>query len=340
MVQTRWGHLNRSFSPFTGIQAVFLDSHFLIEHQARHGSRRFFNFNGTAGIWRRECIEAAGGWQADTLTEDLDLSYRAQLSGWRFQFLPDVVAPAELPVDMGAFKSQQRRWAKGSIQTALKMLPRVWRSRQPLRVKVESFFHLTSNLSYLLFLVSAFLLPPLLLIDTPVELSTMLFWAGLFLAGTIGVCVFFAVSQRAQGLSWGRAVLRVPAALALGMGMSLTQARAVLEALTGVTGEWERTPKYAITRQRQQWRDKRYAGAPAWAGLGEFAAALYFSGVMVLAVGREQLAPVPFLILLVSGLVYVGWLSWQVHPSRAAGRGGEAREAVVPGRAQPARDWS
>jgi cellulose synthase/poly-beta-1,6-N-acetylglucosamine synthase-like glycosyltransferase len=337
MVQTRWGHINRGYSSFTGIQAVFLDSHFLIEHQARHGSQRFFNFNGTAGVWRRECIEAAGGWQADTLTEDLDLSYRAQLCGWQFRFLPDVVAPAELPVDIGAFKTQQRRWAKGSIQTAIKMLPAVWKSHQPLKVKIESFFHLTSNFSYLLFLVSAFLLPPLLLMDTPMEPHTVLFWTTLFLAGTVGVCVFFAVSQRAQGLSWTRALLRVPSALALGMGMSLTQARAVIEALGGVMGDWERTPKYAITRRQQNWRHKRYADGTGWAGVGEMASAVYFAGVIALAAGRGQLAPIPFLILLVSGLAYVGGLSWRVRPARSVEPNGETLELVSSERPQTAR---
>jgi cellulose synthase/poly-beta-1,6-N-acetylglucosamine synthase-like glycosyltransferase len=319
MVQTRWGHINRGYSAFTGIQAVFLDGHFLIEHQARHGARRFFNFNGTAGIWRRQCIESAGGWQADTLTEDLDLSYRAQLAGWRFCYLPEVLAPAELPVDITAFKSQQRRWAKGSIQTAIKMLPEVWRRPLPLKVKVESFFHLTSNFTYVLFLVSAFLLPPLLMVEARTDLTAVLFWATLFLAGTVGVCLFFAVSQRAQGLSWGRAVGRVPSALALGMGMSLSQARAVLEALAGVMGDWERTPKYAITRRDQGWRHKRYAGGSRLLGLGELAAAVYFAMVMALAAGRGQLAPIPFLLVLVSGLGYVGWLSWRIRPARSRG---------------------
>jgi cellulose synthase/poly-beta-1,6-N-acetylglucosamine synthase-like glycosyltransferase len=318
MVQTRWGHVNRGYSLFTGIQAVLLDSHFLIEHQARHGSHRFFNFNGTAGVWRRACVEDAGGWQADTLTEDLDLSYRAQLAGWRFRFLPAVVTPAELPVDIGAFKSQQRRWAKGSIQTALKMLPEVWRSRQPLKVKIEAFFHLTSNFSYLLFLVSAFLLPPLLLIDTPMDLQTVLFWSTLFLAGTVGVCIFFAVSQRALGLSWPRAILRVPSALAMGMGMSLTQARAVVEALGGVMGDWERTPKYAITAPQQHWRHKRYVNGATLAGGGELLLAIYFLGVMALAGLRGQVAPIPFLALLVTGLTYVGWLSWRARPQGAS----------------------
>src|SRR6266508_3586776 len=164
MVQARWEHLNRDYSLLTRIQSIFLDGHFVIEHTARHRSGRFFNFNGTAGIWRRTCLEDAGGWQSDTLTEDLDASYRAQLAGWRFVYLQDVVAPAELPVDMNAFKSQQHRWAKGSIQTGKKLLPVILRSAYPWRVKLEAVFHLTGNVSYLLVLLLALLIVPAIVI--------------------------------------------------------------------------------------------------------------------------------------------------------------------------------
>ncbi|MGA9992367.1 MAG: cellulose synthase family protein, partial [Thiobacillaceae bacterium] len=150
MVQARWGHINQDYSLLTKIQSILLDAHFVLEHGARNRSHCFFNFNGTAGIWRRETIGSAGGWQHDTLTEDLDLSYRAQLAGWRFVFLPDLVSPAEVPVEMNSFKSQQHRWAKGSIQTCIKLLPRILGSKQPLSVKVEAFFHLTANFNYLL----------------------------------------------------------------------------------------------------------------------------------------------------------------------------------------------
>src|SRR5215204_7408862 len=141
MVQARWGHINQDYSLLTKIQSILLDAHFVLEHGGRNRSGCFFNFNGTAGIWRREVISDAGGWQHDTLTEDLDLSYRAQLRGWRFVFLPDLVAPAEVPVEMNSFKSQQHRWAKGSIQTCMKLLPMILRSNQPLSVKAEAFFH-------------------------------------------------------------------------------------------------------------------------------------------------------------------------------------------------------
>ena len=160
MIQTRWGHLNRCYSLLTRVQAMFLDGHLLLEQTARSRSGRFFNFNGTAGLWRRSCIEEAGGWQHDTLTEDLDLSYRAQLVGWKFIFLPDVVTPAELPVDMNGFKSQQHRWTKGSIQTCKKILPTIWRSKLPLLIKLEATGHLMSNFAYLLLACLCVLLHP------------------------------------------------------------------------------------------------------------------------------------------------------------------------------------
>ncbi|MEO8352745.1 MAG: glycosyltransferase, partial [Chthoniobacteraceae bacterium] len=181
MIQTRWGHLNRTFSLLTRVQAMFLDGHLLLEQTARSRSGRFFNFNGTGGLWRRSTIEDAGGWQHDTLTEDLDLSYRAQLKGWRFIFLPDLVTPAELPVDMNGFKSQQHRWTKGSIQTCLKLLPKVWRAELPLLVKIESTAHLTSNYAYLLLFCLCVLMHPTsggvasvwrtVLVDIPLFLS-------------------------------------------------------------------------------------------------------------------------------------------------------------------------
>ena len=148
MVQARWGHINQDYSLLTKIQSILLDGHFVLEHGGRNRAGRFFNFNGTAGIWRRAAIDDAGGWQHDTLTEDLDLSYRAQLRGWQFVFVPDLIAPAEVPVEMNAFKSQQHRWAKGSIQTCRKLLPQILRAKVPLAVKAEAFFHLTANFNY------------------------------------------------------------------------------------------------------------------------------------------------------------------------------------------------
>ena len=243
MVQARWGHLNRSHSLLTRVQAIFLDAHFLIEHVARSRSGRFFNFNGTAGIWRRACLLDAGGWEHDTLTEDLDISYRAQMRGWRFVYRPDLVAPAELPPDPPAFKAQQHRWAKGSIQTARKLLPRIWRAPLPLRVKLEATLHLTNNLAFLLLLGLLISIPATLVVDPGWGVSQGLLGLPFFFLATGPVSLFYIVSQRGAGAGWLRSITSVPLVLCLGMGMSLNAARAVLEALLGISSEFVRTPK-------------------------------------------------------------------------------------------------
>ncbi len=197
MIQTRWGHVNEDYSLLTKIQALLLDAHFVLEHGSRNRGGCFFNFNGTAGIWRRDAITDAGGWQHDTLTEDLDLSYRAQLRGWQFIFLPDHVAPAELPVEMNAFKSQQHRWAKGSIQTFLKLMPLILQSKQPFRVKAEAFFHLSANFNYPLMCVLAVLMGPSMIIRYNMGWYEMLLIdIPLFVAATASVANFYMVCQR------------------------------------------------------------------------------------------------------------------------------------------------
>ncbi len=195
VVQARWGHLNHDYSLLTRVQAILLDGHFVLEHGARNRSGCFFNFNGTAGVWRRVAIADAGGWQHDTLTEDLDLSYRAQMRGWKFLFLPDLVTPAEVPVEMNAFKSQQHRWAKGSIQTCRKVLPYLLQSNLPLKVKVEAFFHLTANFNYLLMIVLSVLMFPAMVVRYDMGWTEMLLIdVPLFLAATASVFNFYLIS--------------------------------------------------------------------------------------------------------------------------------------------------
>src|SRR6188474_78905 len=278
MVQVRWGHINRDYSLLTQVQSVLLDGHFILEHGGRNRSGRFFNFNGTGGIWRREAIADAGGWQHDTLTEDLDLSYRAQMKGWRFVFLPHVVAPAEVPVEMNSFKSQQHRWAKGSIQTCMKLLPRILRSNQPLKVKVEAFFHLSANFNYLLMSVLSVLMFPamwvrynmgwyeMLLIDVP-----------LFAAATLSVCNFYIVSQRELYPDWRQRLKYLPFLMSIGIGLCVNNTRAVLEAIFGKQSEFARTPKYGIERDSDEWVGKKYHQAVGVQPLIEFALGLYFT---------------------------------------------------------------
>ncbi|MDQ6808839.1 MAG: glycosyltransferase family 2 protein [Verrucomicrobiota bacterium] len=306
MIQTRWGHLNRGYSLLTRVQAMFLDGHLLLEQTARSRSGRFFNFNGTAGLWRRTCIEEAGGWQHDTLTEDLDLSYRAQLAGWKFIFLSDVITPAELPVDMNGFKSQQHRWTKGSIQTCKKLLPTVWRSDLSLPLKIEATAHLTSNFAYLLLASLCVLLHPsvggpqagwlrILLLDVPI-----------FLTASLSVAVFYICAQRElHPRTWMKEILLLPALLALGVGMSINNARAVLEAMFNHESEFTRTPKYGIERKSQAWRSCKYMPLKSLLPLVEMAFAIYFGYFLYFAIAHRQFLSVPFLVMFLLGFLYV-----------------------------------
>ena len=220
MVQARWGHINQDYSLLTKIQSILLDGHFVLEHGGRNRGGRFFNFNGTAGIWRRAAIEDAGGWQHDTLTEDLDLSYRAQLRGWRFVFVPDLIAPAEVPVEMNAFKSQQHRWAKGSIQTCRKLLPQILRRTCRSGVKAEAFFHLTANFNYPLMVVLSVLMFPSMVIRYNMGwYEMMLIDVPLFFAATFSVCNFYMVCQREIHPDWRARIKYLPFLMSIGIGL-------------------------------------------------------------------------------------------------------------------------
>jgi cellulose synthase/poly-beta-1,6-N-acetylglucosamine synthase-like glycosyltransferase len=306
MIQTRWGHLNRGYSLLTRVQAMFLDGHLLLEQVARSRSGRFFNFNGTAGLWRKSCICASGGWQHDTLTEDLDLSYRAQLEGWKFVFLTDVVTPAELPVDMNGFKSQQHRWTKGSIQTCKKLLPRIWRSRLSLPIKIEATAHLTSNFAYLLLAFLCLLLHPSLGGPQSSWVRTFLLDVPIFLSASLSVAVFYICAQRElHPHTWLKEILLLPALLALGVGLSINNARAVLEAVFNHPSEFKRTPKYGIEHKSQSWRSCRYMPLKSFLPIIEIAFATYFSYFVWYALAHGQYFSLPFLVLFQIGFLYV-----------------------------------
>jgi cellulose synthase/poly-beta-1,6-N-acetylglucosamine synthase-like glycosyltransferase len=310
MLQTRWGHLNRTYSLLTRVQAMFLDGHLLLEQTARSRSGRFFNFNGTAGLWRRTCIEQAGGWQHDTLTEDLDLSYRAQLNGWRFIFLADLVTPAELPVDMNGFKSQQHRWTKGSIQTCSKLLPSVWKAKLPLLIKLEATAHLTSNYAYLLLLFLCLLLHPSVGGISHGSWRTMLIDIAIFFSASAPAAVFYICCQRElHPRTWLRELLLLPALIALGIGLAVNNARAVLEALVGHQSEFTRTAKYGIERRTQSWKQLQYVPIKSVLPFVELLFAAYFTYFLITAVLRGQWASVPFLVLFQSGFAYVALCS-------------------------------
>ncbi len=310
MVQARWSHLNRGRSLLTRIQAIFLDAHFAIEHAARNQAGRYFNFNGTAGVWRRAAIEEAGGWQHDTLTEDLDLSYRAQLAGWHFVYLNDLEAPAELPESVAAFKSQQRRWTRGAVQTARKLLPRIWRAPVPLSTKLEATFHLTSNLAYVLMVLLALLVFPAMVLRAQ-SIGTWLLWleAPVLLFGTGSICIYFAIAQRAVGGSWLGAVVRLPALMALGAGLALNNTLAAIRGLGGPAGEFVRTPKTAAVATTPVAGVGRYVAPLGWLPWAELALAAYFLTVVVIAIQRAMWIGLPVLVLFFGGYAYVSLLA-------------------------------
>jgi cellulose synthase/poly-beta-1,6-N-acetylglucosamine synthase-like glycosyltransferase len=311
MVQARWTYLNRDYSLLTQVETILLDGHFVVEHGARSRRGTFFNFNGTAGVWRRQAIEDAGGWQHDTLTEDTDLSYRAQLFGWKFLYLPDIECASELPIDMNGFKAQQARWAKGLMQTAKKILPRVFASNAPWYVKAEAFFHLTANISYpLMVLLSTMLLPAMIVRFYQGWIQMIVIDLPLFLASTCSISSFYLVAQKElRPKSWRRTFLYMPFVMATGIGISVRNAQAVVEAIIGKKSEFARTPKYKIEGKKDTFVSKKYRNKAGWMPYAEVFLGVYFALTVVYAVWNENYATVPFLLLFVWGYLYTGFMS-------------------------------
>jgi cellulose synthase/poly-beta-1,6-N-acetylglucosamine synthase-like glycosyltransferase len=309
VVQTRWTYTNRHYSLLTEVEAMLLDGHFVIEHGARHGSGLFFNFNGTAGILRATMIEDAGGWQHDTLTEDSDLSYRAQLKGWRFVYAPDVECPSELPVETYAFQVQQSRWAKGLTQVAMKLLPSIFRADVPLRTKAEAFFHLTPNISYpLMLLISALTLPvmivrfymgwfQMLTIDLPLIIAS--FWS---------ISAFYLWAQHELfPRDWKRTLLLMPALMAAGVALTLVNTKAVLEALFGIKTAFARTAKYAVGDRKVKIDNAEYRRRSGWLPYAELAVGAYFVLMVKFAIETWNFPAIPFLLLFVAGYWWAGF---------------------------------
>jgi cellulose synthase/poly-beta-1,6-N-acetylglucosamine synthase-like glycosyltransferase len=322
MVQTRWGYLNRHYNVLTEVQAMLLDGHFVLEHVARSGGGRFFNFNGTAGILRKSMIEDAGGWQHDTLTEDSDLSYRAQLKGWQFVYVPSIECLSELPVETYGFQVQQSRWAKGLTQVAMKLLPTILKSDVPFKVKAEAFFHLTPNISYpLMIVVSALMLPvmivrfymgwfQMLIIDLPLVIAS--FWS---------ISAFYVVAHRALfPKTWKRAFLFLPALMAAGVALTIINSRAVIEALCGYQTSFARTPKYAIGgTQKVKLENIQYRCRSGWLPYAELAVGAFFLGMTAFAIESYNFLAVPFLLLFVSGYIWAGSTTlWEEYQGKLA----------------------
>lgn len=276
LVQTRWGHINRRKNLLTRLQSIFLDGHFALEQTVRNRSGRFFTFNGTAGVWRKSAIEDAGGWEHDTITEDMDLSYRAQMKGWRFIYLNDYVTPAELPEDMDGFKAQQHRWTKGCIQVCRKMLWKIWRSPAPLKAKMEATTHLTCNYSYLALVLLCFLVMPICTNQIAPQgswawdsLRMILLTFTLFFFATISVCLFYCTAEAiVRPRRWWMVFPLLIPLLALGVGMAVNNAKAVLEAMLGRKSEFVRTPKFGGSQEGSLSIEKRSRGYKAIKSVG------------------------------------------------------------------------
>jgi cellulose synthase/poly-beta-1,6-N-acetylglucosamine synthase-like glycosyltransferase len=311
MVQTRWTHLNRDYSLLTEVEAMLLDGHFVMEHGGRSRGNVFFNFNGTAGMWKRDTIDDAGGWQHDTLTEDTDLSYRAQMRGWRFKYLQDVECPSELPIEMTAFKTQQARWAKGLIQTSIKILPRMMRSKEPWHVKVETIYHLTANLSYPFMVVLCAMLLPVMIVRFSQGWYQMLFIdLPLFISSTVSISLFYMLSEREiNRRHWLRSILYLPLLMALGIGLTVTNSKAVMEALFGIRSAFARTPKYRVQKKGEKSQARKYRKRLGWIPWVEVLIGCWFGYTIVYAIQAHNYFTVPFLGLFAFGYFYTGFLS-------------------------------
>jgi cellulose synthase/poly-beta-1,6-N-acetylglucosamine synthase-like glycosyltransferase len=309
--QMRWSHINGDYNLLTRLQTIMLDGHFVVEQTTRNRTGGFFNFNGTAGIWRRRAIALSGGWQHDTLTEDTDLSFRAQLMGWKFVYLLDEEAPAEIPVEINAFKAQQRRWAKGVMQVGIKLYPRIWRAPLPFRVKLEMFFRLTGNISYPLMIVASFLQFPLLLVrynqpfyhlmilDLP-----LLFFSSISVFLFYGTAVWYLDERRTPRM------LHLPLVMGLGIGLAFSNARAVMEALLGIKSDFVRTPKYSMEQTSDEtWKAKKYKRKRGLLPLFELGFSVYFMLAIIYAAHLRMWGTIPFLSLFFFGFGYTGMMS-------------------------------
>lgn len=312
MVQTRWGHVNRGYSMLTKMLAILLDSHFVVEHIARNRSGLFFNFNGTAGIWRKTCIAAAGGWEHDTLTEDMDLSFRAQIKGWQFLYLPEVVCPAELPPEINSVKSQQFRWAKGSLQTARKLLPTIWQAKIPFRQKLEATFHLTSYLPTLWALyASLFIFPSLFLWGFKETLPIIISNIVLFVLTSVTFFLFFEISQRETEANAFKRIWNSFMLMTIWMGLSVSNSRAIIEGIFNVQSEFKRTPKFRIENNSDSWVGKKYVEANNIIVWMELTLVIYLVFTFWYVLRIKDYFILPFVAAFIGGFGYTVFLTFQ-----------------------------
>jgi len=311
-VQGCWDHLNREFNLLTQVQAILLDGHFVFEHTARNRSKAFFNFSGTAGMWRVSAIADAGGWQHDTITEDADLSYRAQLKGWRGVYLKDMVVPAELPVEVNAFKSQQHRWAKGNAQVIRKLMKTILSSKESLHTKAECWFHLTANCNYMLMVVLAIIMVPCMILRAGTPASTLFLTdAPFFVLNAVSVGLYFGLSQREvyNNKNWTKRLKYIPGLMSLGIGLGLNQAKAVLEGFFTNDIEFKRTPKLGMDAEGNAAAKRPYKVPKSLVTILEAAFGVYYFAALLVAIYMRKWASVPFLWLFFSGFAYMSIMS-------------------------------
>jgi cellulose synthase/poly-beta-1,6-N-acetylglucosamine synthase-like glycosyltransferase len=310
MVQTRWEHINGDYSILTKAQALALDGHFVIEQTVRNKAGFFINFNGTGGVWRRSCIVDAGNWDGTTLTEDLDLSYRAQLNGWRFVFLKDFTSPAELPSEINALKSQQFRWTKGAIETAKKILPLVWRAKIPLRVKLQSTFHLSNNIVFPFILLAAILNVPLTFIKNSGPHHAYFAVMSVFVLAFVGTFLFYLFSQKDIHTDWRKKIVLFPLFMAGSMGFAVNNSRAVFEGLMNRKSEFVRTPKFKVVDNKDSWIGKKYMNRKlGFSVYVELIMAIYCLIGIASSIYFLELAALPFQLLFFIGFSFVSFTS-------------------------------
>ncbi len=313
MVQSRWGHINNDYSLLTKIQGFGLDGHFTVEQTGRNKAKLFMNFNGTAGIWRKQCIKEAGGWQHDTLTEDLDLSYRAQLKGWEFTYVENVVSPAELPVESNALRSQQHRWTKGAIETSKKMVKEVWKADIGLKKKIFGTLHLMNSYIFIFVFITSILSVPVLAIKNFNDINPLYFnLLTFFLLGFIIVTVFYIVASISNKENIKTFAKLYPMFLSVSMALSFHNSIAVLEGLFGFKSDFIRTPKFNITDLKQNFEENIYVKRilPK-AFYAEFALFIYFAFGLLSAFYFKDFALFPFHLMLFSGFGILTFYSFK-----------------------------
>jgi len=259
MVQSRWGHINNDFSLLTKVQGFGLDGHFTIEQTGRNSAHLFMNFNGTAGIWRKRCIEDAGGWQHDTLTEDLDLSYRAQLKGWDFKYAEEITTPAELPVELNSFKSQQHRWTKGAVETSKKMITSVWKTDIGLKRKIFASLHLLNSYAFLFIFLTCVLSIPVLFIKNNTYIPAIYFqFLSIYVIGFLIVTLFYLIASFSKRKDYGSFIKLFPMFLSVSMALSFHNSIAVLEGVFNFKSDFIRTPKFNVITVGDSFKNNIY----------------------------------------------------------------------------------